>query len=760
MSLGLFLIALSVVLLELVVSRLFSASTGYHLAFMIVSITMFGMTLGALAVLMAIPKDKKSVFRYLKLSSSCFGIAVALALLAQQSINKMMETLGVFSWITVTFITFSVCFFFAGVCISLCLSRFKSISKLYAFDLLGAAISCPLLVVGLSLTSGQAVMLLCGVIAGLSSLAFSFAENNSSTVSKVLFPLVTVLFCGAMIFAPLPEFKKVTNLPVEFVKWSPLGRVVVTEASTETFTWGKDKEQQEKILQKALFIDSGAMTVITKYDDNPDKMMPLRKDLTAVGNELRPEGNLFVIGAGGGRDIITGILFKQKEIDAIEVNPAIVEMIKGRYANFVGRIHEKSGVSIINNEAREWLAKSGKKYSLIQCSLVDTWAASSSGAFMLTENILYTAEAFETFVKHLKPKGVFSVIRWGDEKRPAEVLKIATLAKVALKKSGIEGAKDKIMLISAPSTFDASLTLLLVSPNNFSDQDIEKMKQICSDRGYKILWLPNGEGLEPFVSFMKDSQALSENIPTDDKPFFFTSFGHHQANNEGVGLLVFTLLLSFILVVFTILVPLFLKVGKNLEKRILISSATFFTLLGLGFMLVEVGLIQRLTILLGSPTYGLTVVLFALLLASGLGSYFVQWRLDNGQSSNYLIKTGLLASAILSLTTCFASLWSMQLMASASTEIKILLAVLLVALPGFFMGWCFPLGMKIFEKGDSTYGAWFWGVNGATTVLGSVLAAIVSVLFGITYTISCGSLIYLLALLVLLWQFRSQEKTA
>ncbi len=746
-SLGLFVIAMSVVLLELVLSRFFSVSTGFHFAFMIVSITMFGMTIGAIATFLKIPRDEGKVLTALSTSSSLFAISIPVAFVLQILYNHIMDALTPFGWIGVTFITFSVPFFFAGVCLSLCLSRFQSVGRLYAYDLLGAAVSCPLLVGGLTYASGPAVLMTCGILAAVSSMLFTLRSLSGFSLKGMILPLTAVVLCVVALVAPLPDFRKVADAPVEYVRWTPLGRVIVTSELASVFTWGKKKDDSaSKMTQKGLFIDSGALTVMTKASD-PETLAPLKEDLTAVGNAVRPADSLFVIGAGGGRDILTGLLFEQKSIDACEVNPAIVEMLKGKYADFVGRIHEKPGVNIVNEEARVWLEKSKKKYGLIQCSLVDTWAASSSGAFMLTENVLYTKEAFQVYLDHLKPTGVFSVIRWGDEKRPAELFKLLALARSSLNSRGIQDTNDKIMMIGGPSNIeDAWMGLMLMSPTAFSQADIDLIKNLCTERGYKILWLPNGEGKEPFISYMK--APVTTDLPSDDRPFFFTSAGLDLGTNEGLAILVFTFLLSFVLVSFTILLPLWLKVGAKLTRGALfLPSAIYFTTLGMGFMLVEVGLIQRLTIFLGSPTYGLTVVLFALLLSSGAGSYFTQWRIDAGASPAKLARIGLLMSGLLSLVACFVTLTFASMFPTIGLMERVALSILVVATPGFFMGWCFPLGMTMFAGENVEAGAWFWGVNGATSVLGSIIAAIISIQLGITYTLATGGVVYLLAIL-------------
>jgi hypothetical protein len=770
--LGLCLTAMATVLLELVLTRLFSATVGYHFAFMIVSLTMFGMTLGALVTLVQSAPDADSVSNSLVTNAYLFAISVIAVFLGYNVGSPLMLAAGPLIWITLSFVLFSIPFYFSGICICLCLSRFQEVGKLYSADLIGAGLSCPLLVIGLSFTDGQGVLTCAGLLAGLGGLCFAAhkkigARRDSETGRLLNLGGVIVVFCTAALFLPRFPINIGVDQPIEYVKWSPVGRVVVTTFEGPAVSWAKVPiRNPPQVDQKGLYIDFGAFTVMTSGKATIAQLETLKRDITAVGNYLRPGTSLFVIGVGGGRDVLTGLLFGQRSIDGIEVNPAIVHMLTRKYADFVGHLGEKPGVNIINDEARNWLARSDKRYGLIQCSLVDTWSASSSGAFMLTENVLYTKEAFELYLKHLEPRGILSFLRWGDEHEPGQILRMLNLAKYATSRMGITDFGSHLILIGAPYRIgDHTIGDMLVSLQPFSSDDIERVQKLAEQEGFKLLWLPAKAGdkpvaaVEPFASLIRNQNTFNPGMPSDDSPFFFTPV--NPSNNEssmaepaqgkGLALLLFTFCLSIILVVSTIVVPAWTKMRLKLGSlREIVISAAFFAFVGLAFMQVEVGQIERLTVMLGNPTYSLSVVLFALLLASGIGSYLAEVLQRKGHDPVSLLRQGLISSMILVAVSALASLFLLQSLAAAQTSLRIIAAIALVSIPALFMGWGFPLGMTIFTRKNPNAGAWFWAINGTASVLGSVLAAIFSITLGITATMMIGSGFYFLAWMVAL----------
>ncbi len=759
---GLGFAAMAMVLLELLLTRVFSASAGYHFAFMIISMTMFGLTAGALYAFARPPKDDVALHQKLVTSATLFSGSIPVAYFIHNYVNDAIGRIGPFWWIAATFVLYSVVFFFAGTCISLCLTRFREVGKLYCADLIGASIGCPLLILGLAYSDPQAIVAMAGLLAGLAAMCFIHRGDHTVAAGAFARISVAIALCIASVFAP-GHYGLMSALfgPIEYVKWSPCGRVACSTYDQAVVTWSKvfTVPPSLKVPQKGLFIDFGAFTVMTGGNATPQELEPIKHDITAVGNRLRPDSSLFVIGVGGGRDVLTGLLFGQKRIDGIEVNPAIVSMISERYADFNGHLTQRPGVRIINDEARNWLARSNTKYDVIQCSLVDTWAASSSGAFMLTENVLYTKEAFNLYMRHLEPTGVLSFLRWGDEKESAQLLRMVFLAKNALKSIGIDDVSSHIMLISGPyRSSEVNIGNILVSPTAFSKKDIDALVDIAKTERYKLLWVPGVASVEPFANAIT-SNATDPGMPSDDRPFFFTpvqpssteSSLAEPAQGKGLALLFFTLMQAAVLVIIVILFPCIKVMGGKIgSAKQIFKSGLMFSALGVAFMLIEVAQVQRLTILLGNPTYGLSVVLFALLMSAGIGSYVSQLLLDRFGNTKTLLVISLLSSAaIVALTAWLFASWLPSLESVQLTE-RMVAAVSLVSVPGFFMGWAFPLSLTLFTKDAANAGSWYWAVNGATSVLSSVLASIISIVWGIETTLLCGAACYLVAICSLL----------
>lgn len=758
---GLALCSMSMMLLELVMTRLYSATTGYHFAFMIVSIAMFGLTLGALYTMAFASKNDDTTEPLLSLSTCLFSIAIPTAAGLQILAFKALVGMGVFAWIFVNFVLSAIPFFFAGIVICKCLTSYEQVGKLYSADLLGAAIACPLLVLLLTLCTGPSTLIVSGLVAAAACLLFGFTMSGSNRKKAFVQAAVGAAVCIGWVFSPTQEMSSM-QIPgidpkmIELVKWSPVSRIIVAKFDGTPLTWAlvPSAKEANPVAQKGLYIDWGAFTVMTGAA-KPEELLPIKQDITAVANQLRPGGSLFVIGVGGGRDILTGTLFNQKTIDGLEINPVLVDLMKHKYADFNGHLAEKPGVNIVNDEARNWLSRSGKQYGIIQCSLVDTYAASTSGAFVLTENSLYTKEAVRHYLKHLEPKGVLSLLRWGNEQEPQQLTRLLYLTKDALAKTGIPNPEKHVMLICAPYRLgDISVGNMLVSKEEFSQADIEKIQSLCNQLGYKPLLLPGLVKLEPFYHALTDPNDTPADLPSEDRPFFFspaTELTNQTKKAEGSGglaLVLFTLVLTVILVALTIVAPAWIKFGKAAKPEGgFFQSAGYFLGIGFGFILIEVGLIERLSMILGNPTMSLSLVLFVLLLASGSGSYAAQFYLDKGVERIKLICGSILVSALLGAILAIVLYMTGMDFALLPLIQRAVLCAALVAIPGFFMGWAFPLGLGFFGKNQFEARSWFWAVNGGATVCGSVLAAVLSIEFGICVTMILGSASYLVALL-------------
>ncbi|MBI4830410.1 MAG: hypothetical protein HY801_02420 [Candidatus Lindowbacteria bacterium] len=408
---------------------------------------------------------------------------------------------------------------------------------------------------------------------------------------------------------------------------------------------------------------------------------------------------------------------------------------------------------------------------MIQASMVDTWAATCSGAFALTENNLYTLEAFDTYLAHLKQDGLLAFSRWYFEFAPAETLRLTALAVESLERAGVEQPRYHVLLAKADFAMDSGpdgIATLIIKKTPFTPEEVHKAKEICEWLGFDILCSPDLAAHSSFdclfdksrrESFYRD-YPLNIVPPNDDKPFFFhvariRSFfrtqieqGYTKYNTKAIVVLGNLLLVMIALAILFLLAPLFLL--RSLKFRDLMlhwNCLLYFVMIGFGFIMVEIPLIQQFTLFLGHPIYSLSVILFSLLLFSSLGSLLTQRAQASGA---YSLVTKALAALVLLLLVdmVFLSPIIHRLIAEA-TWLRIVVSVILIAPLGVLMGMPFPLGVKLTTSRAQFLIPWCWCLNGVFSVLASVTSIAVAISFGFTVALAFGTAGYLLALIML-----------
>jgi hypothetical protein len=797
-GLGLALVALSTLMYEVLLTRIFSVTMWYHFAFVAISIAMFGMTVGALAVYLRpawFPRDR--VKRQLAIGSALFPIITLLSFLTQLSIPfRVHPSIVAIYAIVFTYTIIAVPFVLSGVLVSLVLTRFpRDVGRLYAADLVGAALGCVLLVWVLEITDGPTAVLVICALAALGALAFAIDEGSrwrvraSGLIAALLlvaaaghtvlvhrgFPVLRILYVKAGFEArPLYE------------RWNSYSRIRVEgnpDALEKPYTWGLSRvyPADRRVHQLHLDIDVAAGTVLTKAA-SPEELEHLAYDVTNIGYYLRPTGRALVVGVGGGRDILSALRFGAQSVVGVEINTNILETLNGRFGDFTGHLDRDPRVTFVNDEARSYIARQRETFDMIQISLIDTWAATAAGAFVLSENSLYTVEAWQLFLKHLRPGGMLSVSRWYFRDRPGEVYRMTALASAALTGLGVANPQAHMAIVrstrgEAGNEGPDGIGTLLVSPTPLSSADMATLGATAERLRFDVVLSPtyaadatfttlaSGRDLDAFTA----SYPINITPPTDDSPFFFNMLrlrdvlrldliqhGKSTHNMEAVfvlGTLLFTVLL---LTGLCIVLPL----AVTSDRRALQGAAPlvlFFASIGLGFMLVETSQMQRLIVVLGHPTYGLTVVLFSLLLASGIGSWLTtRLRGDLGGRAGFTIVAALVVVlfAFGLVTPALA-----HRIEGASTAVRIIVSALVLAVPGVLMGMAFPLGMRL-SNDRAALTPWLWGVNGATSVCASVLAVAIALSTTISMAFWTGWLCYAVALGAFAWQHTRARVTA
>jgi hypothetical protein len=419
-------------------------------------------------------------------------------------------------------------------------------------------------------------------------------------------------------------------------------------------------------------------------------------------------------------------------------------------------------VELVADEARSFIARSGRRFDVIQASLVDTWAAAASGAYVLSENALYTRGAFHTFLDHLEPDGILSVSRWFLDAEPAETLRLVSLAATVLRERGRDSPAGHLYLVrGAPR--QVSVATLLVSPTPLSRPDVERLQGWSAGKGFDVLLAPGAKPASAPLAALVEPREPAEllrrspldlSAPTDDRPFFFNMLRFRdalradpsrsavvRANAEAVTTLIWLLLIVLLLAAFFILAPLWRKRAGEVRPPRATSRLLYFGCVGFGFILIEIAQMQRLMIALGHPVYGLTVVLFSLLVAAGLGSLWTSRLARRGLTPAFLRRALLALLAIAAATAVVAALAAGSLEVSP-TWLRAGGSVALLVPLGFVLGIPLASGLTLSAGDPQGYRALYWGVNGAASVCGSVLAVMLSLAWGITATFGAGLLAY------------------
>lgn len=777
---GLFVVTLTTLMYEIVLTRIFSVTMFYHFAFVAISVALFGMTLGALIVYLKperFPDSdlKNLLWRY----SLLFSGSIVLSFITQMAIpfSPHWNVVSMFS-VVATCVVISVPFIMSGIVVCLALTRFPDrVNRLYAADLVGAALGCVLFVVLLNTLDAPSAVIAIAALAAIAGILFA---SDAGHTRGMTWSCVALFGFGA--FALLNGYLAEQREPIlriiwakeaaepkyPYEQWNAFSRVTVDgdpNLLQAPFGWGMSSELPEDVgvNQLTMTIDGGAATVLTRYFGNEEQTDFLRYDITNLGHYIKQDADVMVVGVGGGRDILSAFEFEQRSVTGVEINRQILETTNGAFGEFTGHLDRDPRVTIIEDEARSYLARTDRRFDMIQISLIDTWAASAAGAFALTENSLYTTEAWEMFLSRLKPGGVLTVSRWytlnGDT--PLETYRMTALAAQVLKDRGVENPRDHMVVYHGPeSGFRTSAATLILSADPISAADLATLDREAARLKFTPVITPTESVNEDFAGLVSPEgpgatiRSFDEDIsaPTDNRPFFFQmtdvgSFFNGSAFQDThvtrpalvLAVLAFTVIG---LAIVCIAVPLLITTERSAHTGML-PFYTYFAGIGLGFLLIEISQLQRLSIFLGHPTYALTVVLFSVLLSSGIGSMLSETIARTGNRLSLLaplvvLMIGVIAFGLITPDVIHAT-------EGETTTVRIAIAVALLMPLGLVMGMPFPIGMRVASTRPGAPTAFFWGINGATSVCASVLGMAIALFFGISASFWAGAAAYMLA---------------
>lgn len=788
---GLFLVTMALLMHEILLTRVFSVTMYYHFAFVAVSLAMFGLTAGAIIVHTHPEYFTTARAKYhLTTTTLLLALSIPLAFLIHLSLPFVLNfsPVGMFA-IAFNYCVISVPYVCGGICVCLALTKFpRQVGKLYAADLAGAACGCLLLILLLAITDGPTAIILVAATASLGAYLFALDGNLPKRRRQAL-QLLTLLLTiaatnsiwisqnGISFLRPI-WVKGAVEEPPLYEKWNSFSRIIVFGDPDELVApagWNISETYQSpaRIRQLRINIDANAGTMLTAFSGDPGELDFLKYDLTNLAHYLRQNADVCIIGVGGGRDILSALAFRQKSVVGIEINPDICRTVNQRYGDFTGHLDRHPAVTFVNDEARSYLTRQDRKFDIIESSFIDSWAATAAGAFVLTENSLYTVEAWKIFLDKLNADGILTFTRWYDETAPYEIYRLTSLARAALLESGVRDPRGHMLIVRKETG-----ATMLVGKAPFTDRDLVVLEQVCQRMNFQIILSPReaGDVVLATIASGQDLTRFYEEFPAnltpprDDSPFFFNMarfrdilkpFGNDEVmhNLHGVtyALLGFLLVIVTSLSLFCIVIPSMTKSAPSLSRNTW-PLLLFFSAIGLGFMFIEISLMQRLIVFLGHPTYALSVVLFSLLLSSGLGSILApRTTMNPARRLDLICLTALCLTLAVFGLTMTSIIHSFQ---AAPNLVRILVSLVIIFPMGVFMGMAFPLGMQKISPTTVALAPWLWGVNGAMSICASVVAVIISIAVGISATFWTGCICYAAALVGYFWVDRNSRAMA
>jgi hypothetical protein len=785
-----FLITFSILIFQIAQTRILSVITWYHLAFFAISVTMLGMTVGAVWLYLWGERFQQSS---VAVSLSKFALATALAMPASVMVQFCLVTPVSLSLTTVVswgllLIAMAAPYVFSGVVVSLALTRSPFPTGLvYGVDLLGAALGCVAVIGLLNVVDGPTSVVLSGAISGLSAMAFAASassEDQKRLKSRSWWQRPAPVVIALIAFALLNSLAPVGMQPMRpilvknniegaggaddavYEKWNSYSRIVAMPSYVQfPAMWGASPKlpSDTRVSEIDLNIDGMAGTAMFHYDGTRDSISFLQYDLVNLAYRLPGIHKSAVIGVGGGRDLMSAHLLGVSDITGVELNPIFInlhtrDLFYSKFSNLTTIPNLKLHV----DDARSWFASTTEKFDLVQMSMIDTWAATGAGAFSLSENGLYTLEGWRAFLKAINDHGIFTVSRWYAPDDVNETGRMIGLATGVLLDAGVKDARRHLFVARAEH-----IATLVLSKSPFTEEQLGTLNDAVLDLGFRVLLAPNQPPESQLLAAIIESGDLSAldrtadaphldlRVPTDNRPYFFNQLRFSDIPNAllghlGFGVvagnlwaslgLILILFISIVAVIATILVPL-RGAARRCSGRLIVFGSLYFSLIGMGFMLTEIALLQRFSVYLGHPIYSLGVCLFSLILASGLGSLATeQIKLD---ARGKILAWG--SIVVVYLVVLEQGLPGV-LESTTNRERLVRIAISLVAIMplGFVLGFAFPTGMRLIEEVDRQPTPWFWGINGATGVLASVAGLMFSMSLGISVTLLISAACYLL----------------
>ncbi|MGB3346434.1 MAG: class I SAM-dependent methyltransferase [Candidatus Humimicrobiia bacterium] len=816
-DLGIFVLSMSTLALQALFIRLFSISLWYHFAFMIVSIALLGFGASGTYLSMFLKNntnnedqenEKRGLLKnkyYLSRFSFLFSLTTILSYLIFNLVPfdpyriafDKIQFLYLFIW----YLGLTAPFFFSGVCLGILLSqKSEKVHIVYFYNLVGSSIGSFFVVLTIPIFGGEKLVLLIacfGIIASFLFLPkyqtdFSNYKNLFTKLSSIftkfknrfilvnifsLILIITLIIFTPKFFkirmAPQKTLSQLLNFPdskILLTEWNAFSKVDVIESDKIHSAPGLSlKFPDPPPKQIGITTDGDDLSPITFCDNTKNTTDFLYYLPSYIAYILKPNSNVVLMNPGGGLDILSALQNNCKKITIVEKNPILINLLKEEYRDFNGNVLNSSKVKVINENDRNFIASSKKKYDLIFLCLDDSYKVVTAGTYSLGENYEYTVEAIKQYYNHLEINGILCISRWL-QLPPSESLKIFSTILSSLDELNIKDPQDYVCAIRSFST-----SFIMVKNGKFSNEEKQGVKDFCDERGFDLIYYSNimpdetnknikinkpyyyecfskiiGIDKEDFIN----EYEFDVSPTTDNKPFFFhffkpshipkilASYGKTWQPFGGGGYLILfaLLLISVLLSIMLIIIPLIIRSKRFNLKVYKWQIFVYFFAIGVGYLFIEIPLMQKFILYLGHPIYSVSTVLFSILFFSGLGSLIL------GKNTQYF-SIKICALLILILILLMLSPVLLKNLMAYPFYIRFISCILILAPIGFLMGVPFPMGIRLTSKVSSDLIPWAWSVNGFSSVVSSILATIFTIFWGFNTVLIMAFFAYLLALI-------------
>lgn len=764
------LVSFSLLAYEVALIRLLSVMLTYHYVFAVVSLALFGLGAGGIFVYLFRPGPPGGGAGSLAADTALFSLSTALvSILAIQAgyVNGLRDSILVYCALL------AVPFFFGGVFLARTFRMFPAASgRVYGADLAGAAAGCAGVIFALNNFDLRSAILLLPVISSVAALMLAAAgrRGNPRALAAAAAGLLTVsALLGASLFTSLlPSIPAGSNRDKEIFDalHGFKGKIVETRQSAfgriDLVEYGARPEFMD------IYVDGTAGMPMYRFGGdfaNPGPAVAgLKTDFPGYFPFMflkeSERDNALIVGPGGGRDILLALMGGVRRVTAVEVNNDLVDLVR-KYSWYNGDLYGGlKNVDVVVGEGRNFLKRNNEKYDVIMFSLPVTNTSRSLDGYALTENFLFTTGAIADYLDHLTEEGRLIAVTHND----FEVLRLLSISLASLGQRGVDG-REAMKRVCISGSGDYPVFVLKKKPFDPAESfamyetavqklGYDPLSSYFPHAGRQVKLNPALVGLETGQRSLDDLVSLVAkrgydiSPVTDQSPFFYKL----NSGIPGPVALVFLSSLAVLLVV--VLGPLFyrpvrgegLSGGKKgtggavVSGRMAIRYICIFLMLGMGFMLVEITLIQWFMLFLGQPVLSTAVVLFSLLVGAGIGG-FISGRLrtaDRGVAGAALAVVALLLSYNLLLPVLLAEMLSLGLAMRISAAAGILLPL------GLAMGFPFPLAIRSLKdlKIDGVI-PWMLGINGISSVLGSALTIVIAIEYGFTVAFAAGAACYL-----------------